>query len=304
MRNLKLKVISNEFYELKIVLMVLASVVFLLVFIDLGRCKEPIERMMEMKIDLHLHTKKCKQGDSPKRNISTSDFIKKMREHEVGICAITNHNHFDLSHYEEIIKEDPDLVVFPGIELDVKKDSEHYHIIVISDPNERAFFNETFDNDSGRDYDLFYQDYDTFVSNIRSFKPEDIMIIPHFLDKDKKRSLDKETKDELLNDLEGYLVILEPGKLQTMGVINAHNELSLIGSDVTDWNNYHQYNIPEIKFKISSFKKFYELARSPKVFINTYLNETEKHLIPVKVGDKQLSNNIDIYRCLWQNKST
>lgn len=30
-----------------------------------------------MKIDLHIHTKRCKQGDSPKRKISTNNFIKK-----------------------------------------------------------------------------------------------------------------------------------------------------------------------------------------------------------------------------------
>src|SRR5699024_4694297 len=81
-----------------------------------------------------------------------------------------------------------------------------------------------------------------------------------------------------------------------MGVINAHNELSLIGSDVKDWSQYNQAKLPEIKFKISSFKKFYELAKDPIVFTNTYLSETEKHLIPVEVNQQKLDNPIEIYK--------
>lgn len=249
-----------------------------------------------MKIDLHLHTKNCKVGDGSERNISTQDFIRKMRENEVGICAITNHNHFDIKAYEKIIEEDPDLIVFPGIELDVKHNNGQYHIIVICDPEKREDFYRTFDNDLNRNYDTFYLEYNEFIEKVLSFYPENIIVIPHFLDKDKERSIDVETKRKLMNDLDKYLIILEPGKLQTMGVINAHNELSLIGSDVKDWNEYSKSELPEIKFKISSFKKFYELARNPSVFINTYLRETLRYLIPVKVNSQQLNNDIEIYK--------
>lgn len=248
-----------------------------------------------MKIDLHLHTKKCKQGDGPKRIIGTNDFIKKMRENDVGICAITNHNHFDMKAYEEIINEDPYLVVFPGIELDVKYRGEQYHIIAICEPKKRKKFLEIFDNEPDRDYDAYYLEYKDFIHRIQSFNPEDIIVIPHFLDKDKKRSLNVEAKDKLSSDLEDYLIILEAGKLQTMGVINAHNELSLIGSDVKDWSAYSESEIPDIKFRISSFKMFYELASNTTVFINTYLQDTFAHSIPVKVDEKKLNNDVNIY---------
>lgn len=248
-----------------------------------------------MKIDLHLHTKKCKKGDGSKRIIGTSDFIKKMKENDVGICAITNHNHFDIKAYEEIINEDSDLVVFPGIELDVKYKEEQYHIIVICEPRKRKKFFETFDNDLDRDYDAYYLEYSDFIHKIQSFKPEDIIVIPHFLDKDKKRSLNVEAKDKLSSDLEDYLIILETGKLQTMGVINAHNELSLIGSDVKDWSKYSESEIPDIKFRISSFKRFYELAINTTVFITNYLKDTVSYSIPVRVGEKNLNNDIKIY---------
>lgn len=249
-----------------------------------------------MKIDLHLHTKKCKQGDSPKRNIEPTKFIRKMKENDVGICAITNHNHFDIGEYETIIQEAPDLIVFPGIELDIKYKNNHYHIIIMCNPKKRKDFYDYFDNDLNRDYDSFFIDYEEFISLLKNFDPEDIIIFPHFLDKDKKRSLNVEAKDQLRKDLNEYLVILEPGKMQTMGVINAHNELSLIGSDVTDWDKYSQYELPEIKFRISSFESFFELANNPSLFINRYLNDTKKHMIPVKVQEEVLDKPIEIYK--------
>lgn len=249
-----------------------------------------------MKIDLHLHTKKCKQGDSSKRNIEATRFIQKMKENDVGICAITNHNHFDIDEYETIIQEAPDLIVFPGIELDIKYKDNHYHIIIMCNSKKRKDFYDYFDNDLNRDYDSFFIDYEDFISLLKNFDPEDIIIFPHFLDKDKKRSLNVEAKDQLREDLKEYLVILEPGKMQTMGVINAHNELSLIGSDVTDWDKYSQYELPEIKFRISSFESFFELASNPSLFINRYLNDTKKHMIPVKVKEEVLDKPIEIYK--------
>lgn len=249
-----------------------------------------------MKIDLHIHTKKCKQGDGAKRNIETAEFVQKMKENDVGISAITNHNHFDIDAYEELIALAPELLVFPGIELDIKHNDQHYHIIAICDPEKRKKFYYSFDNDVDRDYDDFSIQYDDFIKLIQDFKPENIIVIPHFLDKDKERALNMDMKNRLMKDLEEFLVILEPGKMQTMGIINSHNELSLIGSDVKDWSKYDQYELPEIKFKISSFKKFYELANNSSIFVNNFLKETPKHLIPVKVDEYPLSNPIEVYK--------
>ncbi|MFC3417899.1 hypothetical protein ACFOLA_08935 [Salinicoccus hispanicus] len=249
-----------------------------------------------MKIDLHLHTKKCKQGDSSKRNVDVTRFIREMKENDVGICSITNHNHFDIEQYEKIIQEAPELLIFPGIELDIKYEDEHYHIIVMCNPKKRKEFYSYFDNDLDRDYNTFFLDYKKFISLIKNFESGDIIVFPHFLDKDKERSLNMNAKEKLREDLEGFLVILEPGKMQTMGVINAHNELSLIGSDVTDWDKYFQYELPEIKFRISSFENFYELASNPSLFVNRYLKDTKKYMVPVKVKEELLSKPVEIYK--------
>lgn len=55
-----------------------------------------------MKIDIHTHTKKCKSGDAPTREISPEKFCEAVLSTEVRIIAITNHNVFDLNQYTEI----------------------------------------------------------------------------------------------------------------------------------------------------------------------------------------------------------
>lgn len=251
---------------------------------------------INLKIDLHLHTKRIKSGDSPKRNITPEKFVKTLKENEVVVSAITNHNHFDMDEYNEIINHDPDLVVFPGIELDVKNNENHHHIIVICNPNIKKDFKNTFDGDSNRDYDSYYLKYDEFIEKIKQFNNKDIIIIPHFLDKDKKRALNKKSKEDLKSSLKEYLVILEPGKLHTMGIINAHNELSLTGSDVTDWSQYNINNVPDIKFKISSFSRFYELATETTTFISQYLKNTDQKYIETAVHHQKLKNKLSIYK--------
>ncbi|EPN5991206.1 PHP domain-containing protein [Enterococcus faecalis] len=100
-----------------------------------------------LKIDLHIHTQKCKAGDGSKRRISPTDFVKKMHDNKVCICSITNHNKFDLSEYNEIKAIDKELVLFPGIELDVVSKSSHSHIVLICDPDKKEKFYKVFDNE-------------------------------------------------------------------------------------------------------------------------------------------------------------
>lgn len=209
------------------------------------------------------------------------------------MCAITNHNHFDLQQFEAIQNLDEELLVFPGIELDVEYSGEMYHIILVCEPEKRSKFSRIFDDDLQRNYDTFKMNLNDLIAKVNAFKPEELIIIPHFLDKEK--AIDNNIKDIINRELNEYLVILEPAKLQTMGVINAHDELSLIGSDVSDWGNYSEYELPEMKFRISSFKKLYELASEPKVFISNYLNNIKSHFIDTIIKDRILENSIEIY---------
>lgn len=245
------------------------------------------------KIDLHLHTQKCKKGDGASRVIEVEKFIEKIQENNVGLCAITNHNKFDINEYKSILNKSINFIIFPGIELDVKFDKDKIrHIILVCSPDYVDNFKDIFSKDDNRDYDDYKLEYKDLILNIKKFSTDKILIIPHFLDKDKDRSISIEEKNLLKEDLTGYTVILEP-KLKTMGIINAHNEISLIGSDVKDWGKYSEdaKRLPEMKFTIDSFGKFYELASSPNVFIKSVLNSCEKMEI-----DLDYNGKLDIYK--------
>lgn len=245
------------------------------------------------KIDLHLHTQKCKQGDRASRVIDAEKFIEKIQENNVGLCAITNHNKFDINEYNAISGNPINFIIFPGIELDVRFDENKIrHIILVCHPKCAIKFKEIFSRDDNRNYDDYKLEYNDLILNIKKFNKDEILIIPHFLGKDKVRSISIEEKDLLKEDLVGYTVILEPN-LKNMGIINAHNEISLIGSDVTDWGKYSENakRLPEMKFAIDSFGKFYELATSSNVFIKSVLNNCEKLEI-----DLDYNTKLDIYQ--------
>lgn len=247
------------------------------------------------KIDLHMHTQKCKQGDGNGRKISVDSFIEKMNENNIGVCAITNHNKFDINEFDEIRQKSPDLVIFPGIELDVEFfDGETKHIILICDPVCKMEFYCEFSDEENRNYNEYKLIYDDFITKIKKFKENEMIIIPHFLDKDKKRALNITDKNKFKEDLAKYVVILETSKLQSMGMINAHNEVSLMGSDIKNWGNYGEEAklLPELKFSIDSFGKFYELASDSKLFIKTALNGCTKFKIN---SDLECKNDIELY---------
>lgn len=247
-----------------------------------------------LKIDLHIHTQRCKKGDGSKRNISPENFIKKMHENEVCMCAITNHNKFDLHEFDKIQKLDEELVIFPGIELDVISEKNQSHIVLICDPSCKEAFYKTFDNHSNRNYDTFTLSENDFFDKVKQFNSDDIIVIPHFLDKDKERSIDFSFKNRLEEKLSDYVVILEPGKLATMGIINAHKELAIIGSDVKDWSTYSSSNLPEIKFKIETFKKFVELAKDGTLLIKSLLDNAHSETIYFDGGEISIFNDINI----------
>lgn len=234
------------------------------------------------KIDLHTHTQKCKRGDRNARNIDAASYVDKMQNNNIGVCAITNHNKFDKGEYNWIINNAPDLVIFPGIELDVIFSNNRVkHVILICDPKCRIKFYDIFSNEPDRDYDTYKLNYNAFLNKVNKFKKNEIIIIPHFLDKDKQRALSISDKDKLKTDLQQYVIILETSKLKSMGIVNAHDEMALIGSDVQDWKYYEQEAklLPELKFSINSFGKFYELASEPKLFIKSALNGCERYKI-------------------------
>ena len=230
-----------------------------------------------MRIDLHTHTQNLKKGDGPGRVISPEDYVRTMLKEGVGIASITNHNKFDLEEFNEVSRQSDDLIMFPGIELDVKIGDKCRQVIIIANPSIKDTFSEVY-NDSNRNYEKYCIEYDQFINSVKRFKVDDVIIVPHFYNKDNGITISE--KDELCKDLEDYSVIVEPANLVSMAIINSNEDyLSLVGSDVQDWSKYSASMALEIKFDIDSFSKFYELAREPKIFVKNALDGSESNSI-------------------------
>ena len=248
-----------------------------------------------MRIDLHTHTQNLKSGDGNARVISPTDYAKKMSEQNIEISSITNHNKFDKEEYDAVIATNPDLLLFPGIELDIDLGEEKRQIIVICNPAISGTFKTTYDNDTGRNYNTFSMPYADFLAKTKSLSPDSVIIIPHFLDK--ARGLNFQEKQSLERDLDGYVIILETANLTSMGIVNDHEErLCLIGSDAKDWSQYSSDMVPELKFSISSFERFYELAKNPKEFVKNFLEGSPKHEIELEDSSASLTifNDINV----------
>lgn len=246
-----------------------------------------------MRIDLHTHTQNLKKGDGPGRVISPENYVVTMLKEGVGIASITNHNKFDLKEFSEVSRRSDDLIMFPGIELDVKIGDKRRQVIIIANPSIKDTFSEVY-NDPDRDYEKYCIEYDQFINSVKRFEVDDVIVIPHFYNKDNGITISE--KDELCKDLEGYTVIVEPANLVSMTIINSNEDyLSLVGSDVQDWSKYSSSMALEIKFDIDSFSKFYELAREPKIFVKNALDGSESNSIKINNnGELMLYDDLNI----------
>ena len=234
-----------------------------------------------MRIDLHTHTQNLKKGDGPGRVISPKDYVRTMLKEGIGIASITNHNKFDLEEFNEVSRQDGGLIMFPGIELDVKIGDKRRQVIIIANPSVKDAFSEVY-NDPNRDYEKYCIEYDQFINSVKSFGVDDVIIVPHFYNKDNGITMPE--KDKLCEDLLDYVVIVEPANLVSMTIINSNEDyLSLVGSDVQDWSEYSASMALEIKFDIDSFSKFYELAKESKVFVRNVLDGSESN--PIKINN-------------------
>lgn len=246
-----------------------------------------------MKVDFHCHTKSIKKGETEKRNVDSKKFVEKISNANVKIVAITNHNDFDKSQYEEFLKEAKDLFqIWPGIELDVEDGETDAHLIIISNPNYLIEFESSIKKIIGNN------DKSTFVANIEDvlneFNEKDVIYIGHYVGK-KKMLSDKMIKTMETIVKEKYRLFLEPSNYKTLSVMSDNGFRAIMGSDVQDWDKYTGDNLPELKLEVDSFTKFVLLAKKDAATINTLLQKKEKKDIDICI---KLKNNKNIYQTI------
>jgi predicted ATPase len=224
-----------------------------------------------MKIDIHTHTKKCKSGDAPTREISPAAFCETLLSTEVKIIAITNHNVFDLMQYKEIISIlGNEAQVWPGIELDILEGEARGHLLVIVSPKNVDDFSAVVSSLTVESTP------DSFTATIRNvldaFDHFNPLYIAHYRKK-------PDISDEVLGILQSQTknpecVIKEVANSISAGIYISHGHPSIYGSDVQDWSKYEEDSkeLPELRLPVDSFEHFSLLLKKDPNTINTLLD--------------------------------
>lgn len=227
-----------------------------------------------MKIDIHTHTRKCKSGDAPTREISAKDFCEKVLSTDVGIIAITNHNVFDFEQYEEILTHlvGQQAQAWPGIELDILENGSRGHLIVIVSPAMAKSFSTAVDClTKGYTPDSFTS---TIATVLEIFDPLNPLYIAHY--KQKKPAIADGALDVLIAETKyPERVIKEVTNSISAGIYISHGHASIYGSDIHDWAMYEEKSrdLPDLRLQVDSFEHFCLLLKKDATAINTVLDK-------------------------------
>ncbi len=234
-----------------------------------------------MKIDIHVHTRKIKTGDAPTRNIEMERFVDIIKNTNVKILAITNHNHFDLKQFEEFRDGVSNhCQIWPGIELDVLENGKKSHLIVICNPKNYKKFSVVV-NEILKD-----NNPDTFTISLKDivdkFDHLDSLFIAHYFVK--KPNLGDEEISILHDSLSNPKRLLkEATNSISAGIYISHGHNSIYGSDVQNWDNYNEISqtLPELRLPVESFEQFCLLLEKDEATINTILDKKMKESIEI-----------------------
>jgi predicted ATPase len=248
-----------------------------------------------MKLDIHVHTRKIKSGDAITRNIEKDRFIDILKDTDVKILAITNHNHFDLSQYEEFRDGvSTTCQIWPGIELDVLENKKKAHLIVICNPKNHIQFNKNVSEI------LVGKNPDTFTISLKEtvekFDSLDCIYIAHYIVK--KPNLGDEEL-QILTDLvsNSKRILKESTNAISAGIYISHGHNSIYGSDVHNWDDYIELSktLPDLRLPVESFEQFCLLLEKDEATINTILDKKVKENIEIAPFSAAEIIRLDIY---------
>ncbi|MES9940321.1 MAG: hypothetical protein ABW104_16160 [Candidatus Thiodiazotropha sp. 6PLUC2] len=248
-----------------------------------------------MKIDVHVHTKKTKQGDAASREVDANRFHQIIASTEVKIVAITNHNVFDLDQYEEFTHTvGGDFQIWPGVELDVVVEDRRGHLLVIVSPSKakdlaKVICEVTKDTTP----DAFTISISDVVLTFDQLNP---IYIAHYKQK-KPDLLDEDIEFIINNTAKNNRVLKEATNAVSAGIFICHGHASIYGSDVQNWDKYQAYpeKLPDLRLPVESFEQFCLLLDKDKVAINTLLDQKYPEKICVKPFKDDLPIELVVY---------
>lgn len=92
-----------------------------------------------VRADFHLHT--CKDKEfvySGEQNSFINAYVSALKEANINVGVITNHNKFDREEYKAIRKaaKKQDIFILPGVELTIKEGANGIHTLIVFNPDE------------------------------------------------------------------------------------------------------------------------------------------------------------------------
>lgn len=257
-----------------------------------------------MRIDFHCHTKAVKSGEKKTRNINAIDFKDAIKDARVRMVAITNHNSFDRSQYDDFYKEvNNDFILLPGIELDtIGIKGEKGHIVVVYDDKDL----DNFDNKvskllDGSTPDTFTVDIEKLINFINDIN---CIVLAHYFKPD---ALDIESINYIKEKItDNFRLFYEPSNYRTLGIMINHNFRALKGTDIVDWNNYGKQDFANIKLDIDSYKQLIKFLKKDETVIDGLINKQTKYSIDIgyKDGDCEYVDLYDDVNVFFGTKGT
>ncbi|WP_447017451.1 hypothetical protein [Shewanella algae] len=248
-----------------------------------------------MKIDIHVHTRKTKQGDALTRDISPEKFSQIVQSTDVKILAITNHNAFDLEQFNEMeARLEGAAQIWPGIELDVIDNEKRSHLIVIVSPVNREKFSEVVSQvTNGKSADDFTISIEDTVEYFKEFEP---LYVAHYLGK--KPDMSEASITKLLSmGVNPKRVIKEATNSISAGIFIAHGHSSIYGSDIQDWDKYTEEveKLPELRLSVDSFEHFCLLLEKNIPAIDTAIDRKHSEVLTLQPFEDETKVKIRVF---------
>lgn len=255
-----------------------------------------------MKIDLHLHTIKT-SCDSTNRNIiNPENFLEQLKCANVGICAITNHNTFDLEQYNNLNNiNTSEILILPGVELDVfgeKKDKRMQLNLIV---NPRIETLNKLVNFLSR-------------NKITHEKPIDIQLLIDefgllendaifYLDAKGNQRFDENTVEKFFKENEYFkgAYAFDANNQKTFQLFLSQKENCLIGSDNMDWDDYpKKYGSKLIEYHsiINTFDILFDIFKNGETFMvfERYKLNHVIHELIMEGQDPKTKKDVEICR--------
>lgn len=92
-----------------------------------------------VRVDFHLHTQKDKEFlYSGEQNDFVKSYITALKQANISVGVITNHNKFDRDEYKALKRAGSkgEILILPGVELTVKEGSNGIHTLIVFNPDE------------------------------------------------------------------------------------------------------------------------------------------------------------------------